>query len=81
MARLLGDQRQRDEAKVALRQYALGAQNVVGVHSARAAHATAAEQAMQTEATATMPAGAPFFPVRLEISTHFSPLAGCEIYL
>src|SRR5882672_6992285 len=75
VARLLGDQRQRDEAKVALCQYALGAQNVVGAHSARPADAAVAEEATQTEMTATMPASSQLFTIRFEIYTHFSPLA------
>src|SRR5258708_35306639 len=74
VARLLGDQRQRDEAKVALRQYAFGAQNVVGAHSVRPADAAVAEEATQAEMTATMPASSPLFTVRFEISAHFSPL-------
>jgi hypothetical protein len=71
---LLGDQRQRDEAKVALRQYAFGAQNVVGAHSARSADAAVAEEAMQAEATPTMPTNSPFFTIRFKIYTHFSSL-------
>src|SRR5258708_20503916 len=74
VARLLGDQRQRDEAKIALRQDAFGAQNVVGAHSVRPADAAVAEEAVQAEATTTVPASSPFFTIRFELSTHFSPL-------
>jgi hypothetical protein len=56
VARLLGDEGERDKPQIALRQHAAGAHHVVGVGAvaAAAAHAVAAEMA------APVPPGGPF---------------------
>jgi hypothetical protein len=74
VARLLGDQRKRDQTKVALRHDALGPRDVVGIHSAGHTWATLPEEAVQAETAAAMPAGSPLCAVRFEISTHFGSL-------
>jgi hypothetical protein len=71
VARRFGDQRERDEAEVALRQHASGAQ-VVGTHTATHAVASTTET-KGAEATAAMAPGTPFFAARftISISMHF----------
>jgi hypothetical protein len=69
VARFFGDQRQRDEAEVALRQHPPGAQ-VIGAHAAT--HAVApATKAERAETAAAMASGTPFSAVSITISVHF----------
>src|SRR5208282_1967728 len=68
VARRFGDQRERDEPQVALRQHAPGAR-VVGVHAAPSAHAVPPEaETVAAETTAAMAPGAPFPIVGFVIS-------------
>ena len=67
MARLLGDQRERQQAKVALRQHAAGAHHVAAAGVAAPAVASAADAVAMMPPAAVAAGGVAVFAMRSEM--------------